>query len=284
MVPRTMAYSAEISRTQPACILILVDQSGSMEEPFGGPGGTRQKAEGVADVTNRLLQNLVVRCAREDGIRDYFHLGVLGYGEHVGSAFSGPLAGRGLVPVSEIGHAPARLEERTREREDGMGGLVREKVRFPIWFEPKAHGPTPMCQVLGRATEWVREWMRQHPESFPPIVVNISDGQPTDGDPTAAAAALRSVRGEDGAVLLLNVHLSSIPAQPIQFPDAEVVLPDAHARLLFDLSSPLTPGMRDAAREEGHAVRDGARAFTFNADIVSLIKFLNIGTRPGNLR
>ncbi|NTX51762.1 VWA domain-containing protein [Myxococcus sp. CA051A] len=279
-----MAYSAEISRTAPACILLLIDQSGSMDDPFGGPGGSRKKAEGVADVTNRLLQNLVVRCAREEGIRDYFHLGVLGYGERVGSAFSGPLAGRGLVPISEIGHAPARLEERTREREDGMGGLVREKVRFPVWFEPVAHGPTPMCEVLSRASSLVGDWLREHPEGFPPIVVNVSDGQPTDGDPTAVASSLRALRSSDGAVLLLNVHLSSNPATPIQFPDAEVGLPDAHARLLFDLSSPLTPGMLAAAREEGQAVREGARGFAFNADIVSLIKFLNIGTRPSNLR
>ncbi|GEN09576.1 hypothetical protein SAMN05443572_109230 [Myxococcus fulvus] len=279
-----MAYSSEISRTQPACILLLIDQSGSMDDPFGGQGGTRKKAEGVADVTNRLVQNLVVRCAREEGIRDYFHLGVLGYGEKVGSAFSGALAGRGLVPISEVGHAPARLEERTREREDGMGGLVREKVRFPIWVEPHAHGPTPMCEVLLRARELVTAWMREHPESFPPIVVNISDGEPTDGDPAEAAAALRSVRGEDGAVLLLNVHLSSNPAVPIQFPDSETNLPDAHARRLFALSSPLTQGMLAAARDEGHAVREGARGFVFNADILSLIKFLNIGTRPSNLR
>ncbi|QSQ19525.1 VWA domain-containing protein [Pyxidicoccus parkwayensis] len=277
-----MAYSAEISRTNPACILILIDQSGSMEEPFSG--SQRRKADGVADVTNRLLQNLVVRCAREEGIRDYFHLGVLGYGGEVAPAFRGPLAGRTLVPISEIGHAPARLEERTREREDGMGGLVREKVRFPIWFESVANGATPMCQALNRATGIVGEWVRQHPEGFPPIVVNISDGQPTDGDPTGIASELRGLRTTDGAVLLLNVHLSAHTATPIQFPNSEATLPDAHARLLFHLSSPLTPGMLSAAREEGLQVSEGARGFVFNADIISLIKFLNIGTRPSNLR
>jgi hypothetical protein len=281
-----MAYSAEISRTHPACILILIDQSGSMDEPFGGAGGARKrKAEGVADVTNRLLQNLVVRCAREEGIRDYFHLGVLGYGgETAGPALSGALAGRGLIPVSEIGHSPARLEERVREREDGMGGLVREKVRFPIWLEPVAHGGTPMCQALARAAGLVGEWLRQHPDGFPPLVVNISDGQPTDGDPTGIASELRGMRSSDGAVLLLNVHLSSREATPIQFPSSDAALPDEHARLLFHLSSPLTPGMRAAARDEGLGVEDGARGFVFNADIISLIKFLNIGTRPSNLR
>lgn len=277
-----MAYSAEISRNNPACILILIDQSGSMEEPFSG--SQRRKADGVADVTNRLLQNLVVRCAREEGIRDYFHLGVLGYGVEVGPAFRGPLAGRSLVPISEIGHAPARLEERTREREDGMGGLVREKVRFPIWFESVANGATPMCQALGRAAGLVGDWVRRYPEGFPPIVVNISDGQPTDGDPTAIASELRGMRTTDGEVLLLNVHLSAHQSTPIQFPSSDAGLPDAHSRLLYKLSSPLTPGMLSAAQEEGLQAAPGARGFVFNADIISLIKFLNIGTRPSNLR
>jgi hypothetical protein len=31
-------------------------------------------------------------------------------------------------------------------------------------------------------------------------------------------------------------------------------------------------------------VSDGMRGFVFNADIVSVIRFLDIGTRPSNLR
>lgn len=56
-------YSAEISRSNPTCFLFLVDQSGSMDDPFGGESGKR-KAQGVSDAINRLLQTLVFRCAR----------------------------------------------------------------------------------------------------------------------------------------------------------------------------------------------------------------------------
>jgi len=31
-----MVYSAEISRRSPTCFIFLIDQSGSMEDPFGG--------------------------------------------------------------------------------------------------------------------------------------------------------------------------------------------------------------------------------------------------------
>ena len=81
-----MPYTAEISRTNPTCFLFLVDQSSSMLEPFGG-NQESNKAEGVADAINRLLQNLVLKCAKSEGIRDYFHVGVIGYGGRVAPAF-----------------------------------------------------------------------------------------------------------------------------------------------------------------------------------------------------
>ena len=77
-----MPYVAEISRTSPTCILFLIDQSSSMAGPFGGAPG-KSKADGVADAVNRLLQNLALKCAKSDGIRDYFHVGVIGYGGRV---------------------------------------------------------------------------------------------------------------------------------------------------------------------------------------------------------
>ena len=42
--------------------------------------------------------------------------------------------------------------------------------------------------------------------------------------------------------------------------------------------------MRSIAAQEGYPVGDGARGFVFNADIVAVIRFLDIGTRPSNLR
>ena len=278
-----MAYTAEISRTNPSCFLFLVDQSGSMEDGWAGEPG-KQKSEGLATVINRLLQNLVIKCAKSEGVRDYYHVGVLGYGGSVGPAFSGPLAGRDLAPISQIADAPARIEERTRKTDDGAGGLVEQTVKFPIWFDAVASGGTPMCQALTRAQSIVGGWLEQHPDGFPPIVINITDGEATDGDPTKPAEALKSLSTGDGHVLLFNVHLSSQRAEPVQFPASDAALPDKYARLLFNLSSPLPEFMRSLAQQEGFAVGDGSRGFVFNADPVSVIQFLDIGTRPSNLR
>jgi hypothetical protein len=106
--------------------VFAVDQSASMEDVIGGEV-RQKKSEVVADAINRLLFELTLRCAKEEGVRDYFHIAVLGYGGAVKSAFSGSLSGRDLVPISEIAESPARLDERAKKVPDGAGGLVEQQ-------------------------------------------------------------------------------------------------------------------------------------------------------------
>jgi len=279
-----MSYTAEINRSNPSCFLFLIDQSGSMSDQFGAGESTKTKAEGVADAINRLLQNLVIKCAKSEGVRDYYHVGVIGYGNRVGSAFGGQLSSRDLVPISEIASNPCRIEPRSKKVDDGAGGIVEQSVKFPIWFEPVASGGTPMCQTFSQAKTVLDGWLNQHAKCFPPIVINITDGESTDGDPSSASMAVRELKGDDGNVLLFNLHVSSHRATPITFADSEELLPDQFAKLLFGMSSRLPDYMRQIARQEGFTVSDNTRGFAFNADLLSVIQFLDIGTRPSNLR
>lgn len=279
-----MSYQAEISRANPSCFLFLIDQSGSMADTFGGGGGNKRKAETVADIINRLLQNLIIKCAKSEGIRDYYHIGVIGYGATVGSGFSGHLSAQDLSPISLIANSPSRIEERTKKVDDGAGGLVDQTIKFPIWFDPAADGGTPMCQALDRAKSIIQNWINGHPSCFPPIVINITDGEATDGDPTEKAEEIKRLSNVDGNVLVFNIHVSSHNAIPIEFPDKEDGLPDQFAKLLFRMSSILPTHIQNAAKQEGFRISEATRGFVFNADMVSLIRFLDIGTRPSNLR
>src|ERR1700674_4550340 len=103
-----MPYSAEISRGNPSCFVFLLDQSGSMSELFGGEHAQR-KADFVADVVNRTIHDLVIRCTRTEEIRNYYFLSVIGYGGTVSPAFGSNLVGRSLIPISEVAEMPARL-------------------------------------------------------------------------------------------------------------------------------------------------------------------------------
>lgn len=282
-------YTEEISRAKPSCFLFLIDQSDSMNDSFGGT--EKRKADGVATVINRLLSDVVIKCSKgEDKPRDYYHVGVIGYGfdvNEVGPAFVGALAGRELVPISEVALNPARIEERKSKEADDTGRIIEVPAKFAVWFDPIAVNGTPMCRALREARRIVEGWVNQYPNSYPPTVINVTDGESTDGDPAQEAAAITSIANVNGShALLFNVHISSRRADPIVFPDKEEGLPDEYARLLFNMSSVLPEPIREAARDEikDKPIGDQARGFAFNADMVELIRFLDIGTRPSTLR
>jgi hypothetical protein len=279
-----MAYEAEISRMNPTCFIFLIDQSGSMKDPF--PESNRRKAENVADAVNRLLQNLVIRSSKSEGVRDYFYVSVIGYGASTGPAFGGELAGNEIVPVSEVAMNPARIEKRIKKVEDGAGGLVDQEIKFPIWFDPVGDGGTPMCKAMGIAQRILSGWLSQHPSCFPPIVIHITDGESTDGDPTEIMKQVTDLASDDGNVLLFNVHLSSNPsAKVIEFPATAAELPDKYAHILFETASPLTPYMLTIARSDYQLnLQAGARGFVLNADPILVVTALDIGTRTPTLR
>ena len=273
-----MPYSAAISQANPTAFVFLLDQSDSMRQPFGAQPD-KSKAEGVADALNRLLQNLVLKCAKADGVRDYFHIGMVSYGGPVESAFRGALAGGTLVPVSRIANNPLRVEVRMRKVSDGAGGVVDQELKFPVWFESRPGGRTPMCSALRLAKGYLGEFLRAYPKCYPPIVINITDGQPTDGDPQEPAREVRALASQDGNVLLFNAHLSDMQNRPIEYPTDESDLPDKYARQLFQMSSQLPEKLAQVAKAQDFAVGPLSRGFVFNADLVAVVRFLDVGTR-----
>src|SRR2546427_8605363 len=131
-----MPYAAEVSRQNPSCFLFLIDQSGSMADAFAGEPG-RSKAARLADAVNRLIYELTIRCTKDqsEGVRNYYEIGVIGYGDKVGPAWLGGLSGRSsMIPLREVADSPARLEERRRKVEDGAGGSLEESFKLPVWF------------------------------------------------------------------------------------------------------------------------------------------------------
>jgi len=282
------AYSQEISRRNKGCFLFLLDQSFSMEEPLGR--SSKRKCDELVTAINGWLQNMAIRATGDQGIKDWMDVGVLGYRTDqnatpvIQSALQGPLAGRTLVSITDIGSHPARIENRPQMFPDEeTGQLVEVPCETPVWVDPVAEGGTPMCHMLYRTHEILSQWIGAHPSSFPPVVVHITDGESQDGDPVPYAQAVRNLATSDGNVLLLNCHLSMTDAEPFMFPAGEERLPDELAKVLFRMSSVLPePFVRHAA-QEGLAWSTGARGMAFNADMACLIQFLNMGTRaaPG---
>lgn len=279
-----MPYQREISRDHKGCVLFLLDQSYSMVEPLGG--GQQRKCDQLAGAVNAWLHNMAIRAAGDEGIRDWMDVGVIGYRTDqqaqpiIAPALHGPLAGRPLVSVVDIGNHPARIDTVNQQiRDDDTGEVIEVPMDNPVWVEPVAEGSTPMCHVLHYAYGILEQWCREHPQSFPPIVIHITDGESQDGDPIPYGNAVRGLGTQDGNVLLFNCHLSMSASQPFVFPAQDPQAPDPLARVLFEMSSPLPDPFYQSGVAEGLALQPGARGMAFNADMVVLVKFLDMGTR-----
>lgn len=276
-------YNAEISRANPGCLIFLVDQSGSMEEPIAGGTGQKKK-DTVADAINRLLYNIILRCGKEGGVRPYFDIGMWGYG---GTSDVRPAFGNELLSITQVNERSKRVETRKRRVSDGAGGVFEEEMPFPVWFDPAADGATPMRAAFDAIAGPLSNWVSSHQNSFPPVIIHLTDGAyyPADQNPTQTAWRLMQMGTSAGNVLIFNCHISRESGAPVLFPDdQQATALQGLARELYDISSPLPEKMRRAARDKGYQCEAGARGYAFNADIVTMIDFLDIGTQPASDR
>jgi hypothetical protein len=288
-----MSYSKEISSQFRGLFVFLLDQSFSMEERLGGRPHTTKKDE-LALAINNWLQTMAIRATGNEGIKNWMDIAVIGYRTDdmanpiIESAIAGVGDPKTLKSIPDLGNAPARLDQRAQTSVDPDTGEVFEStVEIPVWVEAKAEGGTPMCSALRMAYDIVDEWIQSenHMSCFPPVVIHITDGESQEGDPIPyAKPIMENLATNDGNVLMFNCNLSMQEADPFMFPHSDEILPNKEARDLFHMSSVLPDTMAERARAEGFTVAPGARGLVFNADMVALIKFLDMGTRVATLR
>jgi hypothetical protein len=278
-----VSYERRVDRHHPSALVFLIDQSASMRDSI--EGSPTAKAAAVADQINGLLYELVQRCTKTLGElpRPYFAVSVIGYGTDpqgralVGSTLGGALAAQPWAWTADLAQHPLRIEERERTSPQGTQRFV-----VPVWVEALATGGTPMCAAIDQAGRLVKPWCDQYPDSFPPIVINLSDGESTDGDPREWARRLTSLRTNDGETLFFNLDIGTSGA-PVLFADRPPPGCSEHTALMWEMSSVLPPFMLDIARSQGFDVESNSRGFGSNADFRSVVTFLNVGTSVGHL-
>ncbi|HEY3788985.1 MAG TPA: hypothetical protein VGL71_09025, partial [Urbifossiella sp.] len=195
------------------------------------------------------------------------------------AGLGGQLPHNVLVPISKLSDKPLRIETRKKQVPDGAGGILEQTVKFPVWFDPEANGSTPMCEAFSTAGMALEGFIARYPNAYPPIVLNLTDGKPSDGNPQANARAIRNLATSDGNALVFNLLLSTEPGLPVYFLASEAALVQDYSKLLFRMSSELPQRMWQAAKAEGFAIAPNARGVVYNADPTAVVRFLDIGTR-----
>jgi hypothetical protein len=257
--PAHPAYQTSITRRTPACVVIMVDQSEAMARPWAGHEETL--AGLAARMANDMLLELCVASMPRSGEwRHYFDAGVFGYRTRPGAAgvLESLLRPAGikanLVAILEIATHPLRLDKRPE------GDSV---VTHPVWVESGYGHGRPTCQAMAEIGQYAYEWAATHVDSFPPVIINITGGVPTDSPYDGAdfrewAERLAGVATRHGSALLFNVLLTPGGKELARFPESADALPPPAAEI-FAMSS-LLPGPLASGAE----ARPGARMMSIN--------------------
>lgn len=279
-------HTAEISRNQPGAIMFLVDQSGSMSDHVLFNNKRISCADALAEVVNDFLHNLIVRCRKDGEVRPYFDVSILSYFDDNVECQIKNIDGNEWVSTSYLNEVATK--KIIEEEQEGWEGAELVTVEKNYWLKPNADGSTPMLAALKTAYNKIHSWVDTHPNSFPPIMINITDGEATDANSNDElvdqANAIKQLATNDGNVLLLNIHLSN-NGNSIVFPHDRDELPeDQAAKTLYDMSSVL-PKLyyKDIARMKGDTDQMSQYVgLGINASLDDLIKIINIGTLVTN--
>jgi hypothetical protein len=137
-----MSYSQPWSTDNPGCCIFLLDQSGSMMDPFGGNSSAHGQLlkDAVANILNSTISRIGKESRKGTEIRPRVELAVIGYGAGVGSALSSrDFGGKDLISIAELFTNPLRVEKRKKKIYHAETGEEEERdVEFRVWVEPAA--------------------------------------------------------------------------------------------------------------------------------------------------
>jgi len=288
-------YDNNFTRANPGLIVFLIDQSKSMADPWCGG---KTLAEQTALSINRCIQEMALRFTNGTIIKDSANIIMIGYGgtEHSMEAEllrSGSIASLCSDDTIPVQHLKQKIS-------DGAGGIIEIDTDLKEFITPKAVWGTPMASAFQLASALVTEWVSRSKDDTDedgnpvvrddsldpvPLIINISDGEPTDNeaDVRKYAKEIMEINCPDGNPLIFNIHLSANGGQEVCMPMTDASLPanDKMSRLLFDISSNLPETMVKAARESGFDNAEaGVKTFMSNVtEVEKFVMFLNFGTK-----
>ncbi len=286
-----MSYSSKISEEKRSLVVLLIDQSGSMNELCGGNTGSATigmtKAQAVTQAANRILMDIIARC--KDGYRykHYFDVCAIGYSGK--GAYTLLPNSRELLSPAELASTVKRTDRISRHIYDPSGRLINCYESLKVWIEPYGEGNTPMCDALKRTAGVLQKWHRaqKYDSAFPPTIINITDGLVTDGtwgDVSEVRQSISTLGTKDGEPIFFNLHFTTNAQKEVLFPRNSDDLPQ-DAKYLYELSS-LLPEMfnNDIAilKNDTNVLGQTYRAFSYNLKINNIFSALRIGTTTTN--
>lgn len=280
-------YQRQITHQHRAAFVLLLDCSASMSSMTKLNNLVMSKADAVALLSSLIIDELIERAMRYHKVRDYYDIAVIGYQESsVRSLLPEPL-GDGFVSVDYLAKfAPAHRIVYFDQRLEN-GGVISAPFSYRPWIMPSSSGRTPMYEALLTVRDMLKAWCNDadNREHFPPVVINITDGECNDAgceDLIAMAQSIRECSTSDGSTLFINVHLSTLDEFTTSelFPSEKSFATDSrYCQMLYDMSSTIPASLEQLIYDTLKTSGVGPfRAMAFNASPIELFSILNIGS------
>ena len=250
-----------------------------------------RKMDAAALIANFAIDELVIRSSRSGDIRDYYDIAVVQYsGDGVEIIISdGEGAMMHINGLQNIMPQPVCYNI-AQQGEESDEESTEEHIPLTLheWVKPKAYGIAPMYEALVYIKDVLYKWCkdRVNRNSFPPMVINITDGCSSDAEQDELldiANQLKNIGTKDGSTLLINIQLTdenSEHCQSMLFPPvSEELEHDDDGQLLYEMSSILPPTLEPVTKEIVSSQRRGPyKCFARNASICEILAITDIGT------
>ena len=219
-----------VNTQNPACLIFLVEQSDMLTKT--GISGYSLSFE-MKRIVDLAISKLVEGNSKGDEVSPRVKIGVFGYSD---THFSWRL---------NLNRDECGLKMLSNEFKMVKDEYVDEKLELyiPSYFMEKNHGKEDMASGISNLIEIVEGFVVKHPESVPPIVYHLTQGNIQHSQKKNVLAAmkeLKSIATSTGNTMLFNIRINSDLEEPLIFPHQFSDLNDLSDVTLMEGSSYLS--------------------------------------------
>ena len=249
-------YTNNATRKHPGLVVLMIDQSGSMEDTSLASGKTH--AVIASEYINIFITEMVYIATRlvgddDEEVRDFQKVVICGYGSEPENKATILYEGY----LSDIANK--------YKKEEKIATINGQSLWGYRVIEPISGYFTPMASAFNLVKQQINKWKAEGKDGIEdpsPIIINITDGAPTDeeGYPTEEALAetakeareIMNISFPDGSPRIFNILISKLAENEVYFPDNTNVLEgDSFAQFLYSISSTMTDDLMEAISSQG---------------------------------
>jgi hypothetical protein len=267
------AESAPGADEQAVLLVLLLDRS--VEDPASDE--SQNVWHRLQDHANDLLGQVSTRA------KGTIHTAVVSCGTDaaggplVQTTFGGALAGRAVVPDTDLPAGALRVEDVSRQVSNGIGGLVQVTRKRPVFVELEPTVPVDPKPGFAAVKDLVTRWQADHPSSIvSPIVLHLTRGRFEPSRINEAVGQLHDL----GNVGLYHLIVTESPHPSLAYVADPEKTQSAELRKLWELSSPLQG--RQTLSEKGPAVSPDSRGIVINGKFDLLMDAIHEALKPAD--